>query len=73
MSSVGRIISLFGAGTVSNADVVTRQRRLNCYFENRPDKDKTSIACFGTPGLVAAFTPSTPLNNPIQGILRHAE
>lgn len=69
MSSVGKIVSLFGAGTVSNADVVTRQRRLNCYFENRRDKDKTAIACYGTPGLVAAFAPSTPLNFPIRGFL----
>lgn len=69
MSSIGKIISLFGAGTVSNADVVTRQRRLNCYFENRKDKDKTAIACYGTPGLVAAFSPSTPLNFPIRGFL----
>lgn len=69
MSSVGKIVSLFGAGTVSNSDVVTRQRRLNCYFENRRDKDKTAIACYGTPGLVAAFTPSTPLNSPIRGFL----
>jgi hypothetical protein len=69
VSSFGRIIGLFGSGTVSTSDVVTRQRRLNCYFENRPDKDKTPIACYGTPGLVAAFTPSTPLNSPIRGFL----
>src|ERR1700752_4170369 len=69
MSSVGKIIALFGSGTVSLADVVTRQRRLNCYFENRRDKDKTSIACIGTPGLVPAFMPSTPLNYPIRGFL----
>lgn len=69
MSSIGRIISLFGAGTVSNSDVVTRQRRLNCYFENRRDKDKTAIACYGTPGLAAAFMPSTPLNSPLRGFL----
>lgn len=66
MSSMGSIIDLFGAGTVSKSVVVTRQRRLNVYFENRKDRDKSRIVCYGTPGLVAAFQPSTPFNNPIR-------
>lgn len=59
---------LFGAGTVGKSSVVTSQRRLNCYFEVRKDQDKTKIACYGTPGLVAKFAPSTPLSLPMRGI-----
>jgi hypothetical protein len=62
VSDVGRVIPFFGAGTASKSFVVTRQHRLNCYFENRKDGDKTKIACYGTPGLVAAFQPTTPLS-----------
>ena len=60
---------MFGEGIAGKSYVVTRQRRLNCYFENRPDGDKTKIAVYGTPGLVAAFQPSTPLNQPLRGFL----
>lgn len=60
---------MFGEGIAGKSYVVTRQRRLNCYFENRRDADKTKIAVYGTPGLVAAFQPSTPLNQPLRGFL----
>jgi len=46
-----KYVPLFGSGIASSSYPVTRQRRLNVYFENRPDGDKTKIACFGTPGL----------------------
>jgi hypothetical protein len=64
-----RIVPMFGEGIAGKSYVVTRQRRLNCYFENRRDGDKTKIAVYGTPGLVAAFQPSTPLNQPLRGFL----
>jgi Phage stabilisation protein len=51
-----KVISLFGGSTKQKSLVVTSQRRLNCYYDNRPDQDKTKVAIFGTPGLVAAFT-----------------
>jgi hypothetical protein len=63
-----RIVPLFGASTVGKSAVVTVQRRLNCYFELRKDADKTKVACYGTPGLVAAFTLSgSPGGLPVRG------
>jgi hypothetical protein len=35
---------------------VSAQRRLNCYFENRIDGDKTKVAVYGTPGMVLQFS-----------------
>lgn len=64
-----RITPLFGVGTVGKSSVVTTQRRLNCYFEVRKDRDKSKIACYGTPGLVLKFTLTTPLNLPVRGML----
>lgn len=66
MSDIGRIVPLFGSGRASKSFVVTRQRRLNCYFENRKDQDKTKVAVYGTPGLVAAFQPSTLLGSALR-------
>ena len=43
---------MFGNGIAGKSLPVTAQRRLNCYFDNRPDGDKTSVAVYGTPGLV---------------------
>jgi len=51
-----KITPMFGNGIASKSLPVTAQRRLNCYFENRPDGDKTSVAVFGTPGLVKKAT-----------------
>lgn len=67
MSITGKIVPLFGEGTASKSFVVTRQRRLNVYFENRKDGDKTRIAIYGTPGLVADFTTTTPSGLPLRG------
>lgn len=54
-----KIIALFGGSTRQKSAVVTSQRRLNCYFENRPDQDKTKVAVYGTPGLQAKFNVGT--------------
>lgn len=62
-----KIMPLFGAGTRSKSPVVTVQRRLNVYLENRKDGDKTRIAVYGTPGLVVDFTTTTPGGLPLRG------
>lgn len=64
-----KVIPLFGSGIAGKSYVVTRQRRLNCYYEVRQDGDKTKVAVYGTPGLVASFMATTPLSLPIRGIL----
>ena len=63
------IVPLFGASTRAKSPVVTVQRRLNVYFENRKDGDKTKVACYGTPGLSPNFTLSTPGGLPVRGML----
>jgi hypothetical protein len=62
-------IKLFGEGIFSKSPVVTRQRRLNCYLEPRKDQDKSSIVCYGTPGLRFLFNASTPQNQPMRGMV----
>lgn len=64
-----RIIPLFGSGIAGKSFVVTRQRRLNCYFEVRQDGDKTKVAVYGTAGLVAKFRPTTPATVALRGLL----
>lgn len=64
-----KIVPLFGDGIAGKSFVVTRQRRLNCYYEQRTDGDKTKVAIYGTPGLVAKFTVTTPFSTPIRGFL----
>lgn len=66
---VGRVLPLFGESTFSKSAVVTRQRRLNVYFEQRKDADKTKVAIYGTPGLVKQFSVSTPLGVPVRGMM----
>lgn len=66
---IGKIVPLFGDGTYSKSAVVTRQRRLNVYFEQRKDQDKTKVAIYGTPGLKQKFQLATPLNLPVRGLL----
>jgi len=51
-----KVYPLFGNGMAGHSYPVTRQRRVNVYFENRPDGDKTKVAVFGTPGLTTKFT-----------------
>jgi hypothetical protein len=61
--------AIFGEGIYSKSAVVTRQRRLNCYLEVRKDGDKSTIVCYGTPGLKFLFNPSLPTGFPARGIL----
>lgn len=51
-----KVVPLFGGGVAGKSFPVTRQRRVNCYYEQRPDGDKTKIAIYGTPGTTSAFT-----------------
>jgi hypothetical protein len=50
-----RIVPLFGGSTAFKSFVVSRQRRLNCYYEKRQDQDKSKVVIYGTPGLVLSF------------------
>lgn len=63
------VIPLFGSGVYGKSAVVTRQRRVNCYYENRPDGDKARIVIYGTPGLALKMTVGSPLNTPIRALL----
>lgn len=64
-----QVVPLFGSGIASKSFVVTRQRRLNVYFERREDKDKTAVAVYGTPGMASAgFTLPTPAGLPPRGM-----
>jgi hypothetical protein len=60
-----KVYPLFGNGIAGHSFPVTRQRRLNCYLENRPDGDKARVVIFGTPGLKLKFT----LAGVVRGIL----
>lgn len=64
-----KVIPLFGSGVAGQSFVVTRQRRLNCYYENRQDGDKAKVVIYGTPGLVPLFMANTPLFQPLRGFL----
>lgn len=59
-------VPLFGSGVYGKSAVVTRQRRVNCYYENRADGDKAKVVVYGTPGLVLMFTTGSL---PIRGII----
>lgn len=61
-----KVNAVFGAGVASKSYVVTRQRRLNCYYENRDDGDKARIVLYGTPGMKLKFTVGT---SPARGLL----
>jgi hypothetical protein len=63
-----RVISLFGGATRHKSRVVTSQRRLNCYYDNRPDQDKTKVAIYGTPGLVLKYSIASALNQPMRAM-----
>ncbi len=43
-------IPLFGNGIQSYSAVATAQRRLNCFYDPRPDQDKSEAILRGTPG-----------------------
>lgn len=49
-------ISLFGSGISSYSQVVTSQRRLNCFYDLRPDGDQNQAIIRGTPGTVLVST-----------------
>jgi hypothetical protein len=49
-------IPIFGTGMKSLSASVTAQRRVNCFFDQRKDNDKTSLIVRGTPGSFGAFT-----------------
>jgi hypothetical protein len=51
-----KTVPLFGSGIAGKSYTVTRQRRLNCYLENRQDGDKAQVVCYGTPGLSLQFS-----------------
>lgn len=55
-------IPLFGTGMKSYSQVVTSQRRLNCFYDIRVDQDKSAIIIQGTPGSFRTFTiPEYPI------------
>lgn len=51
-----KIVPLLGNSIAGHSQVITAQRRLNCYLENREDGDKTKVAVIGTPGLSPLFS-----------------
>jgi hypothetical protein len=59
-------VPLFGSGIYGKSAVVTRQRRVNCYYENRADGDKSKVVVYGTPGLVLQFSTGP---QPLRGLL----
>ncbi len=60
-------VPLFATSIAGKSFVVSRQRRLNCYEELRPDGDKTKIAIYGTPGMLKKF--AIPGTAPVRGFL----
>jgi hypothetical protein len=45
-------LQLFGDSTLVDVASSTAQRRVNCFFYPKKDKDKTAYSVYGTPGLV---------------------
>lgn len=68
-----QVVPLFGAGVYGKSAVVTRQRRVNCYYEPRPDGDKAKVVIYGTPCLVLVFNLTLPnqipSNTPLRALL----
>lgn len=63
-------VALFGEGIYAGTPTITRQRRLNCYYQVRKDKDRTSIAVIGTPGMGSPAMVIPSVNqSPARGIL----
>lgn len=55
-------IPLFGSGVNAYSAYVTRQRRLNCFYEIKQDGDKAQLIIRGTPGVVSFITlPDRPI------------
>ena len=61
-------VQLWGSGTLSKAATITAQRRVNVYFEIRPDGDKANVVVIGRPGLTNRLTLSPTPNGPIRGV-----
>lgn len=57
-------IVLFGEGIRSISDIVTRQRRVNCFYIQRKDADRSNVIVLGSPGSFSAFTLA---DSPIRG------
>jgi hypothetical protein len=64
-----QVVPLFGSGVYGKSAVVTRQRRVNCYYETRTDGDKSKVVVYGTPGLVLLFALATPTSLPLRALL----
>ena len=57
-----KTIPLFGNSINAYSAVVSRQRRLNCFSEVRPDGDKSQVIYRGTPGTIPWVTfPTSPV------------
>lgn len=55
-------IQLFGSGMTGYSPYISRQKRLNCFFELREDGDKQQWVVHGTPGMTAIIAlPSQPI------------
>lgn len=63
-----KAIPLFGTGLKSYSQVASAQRRLNCFYDIRPDQDGSPIIVRGTPGSVLVATLPPGFNpHPIWG------
>jgi hypothetical protein len=62
-------IPFFGEGVYAGNPTVTRERRLNVYYQVRKDKDRTSIAVLPTPGLLLAMTITAAVKQGARGLL----
>jgi len=55
-------IPLFGSGVNAYSAYISRQRRLNCFYEVRQDGDKAQLIIRGTPGMTSFLTlPDAPI------------
>jgi hypothetical protein len=62
-------VPFFGDGVYAGLKVVTRQRRLNCYYQVRKDQDRTSVTVLPTPGMSLAMTVPAAVSQTPRGIL----
>lgn len=70
MSARLKRVAVYGEGLRSTlSPAITAQRRVNVYLEVRRDGDRTSITGIGTPGLRLLFNASTPLSQPVRGMI----
>ena len=70
MTTKFKKIAMFGEGIYAGNPTITRQSRLNCFYQVRKDDDRTAVAVIGTPGLGApSMVIPSMLNSPARGIL----